>query len=1028
TVSNPRIKDLFELLFGNGSVMMDALQCISEDRRREAAAISSRLDAIDPGLSKNSQQAIENWIELLWNNSTKKMKGKNANDNIKGAGRNSAVSRTRSTLSVINQWIELCIHNDGLTEKTIMAAAAEVQRLAQTMPAAIAEVRECRRSLEDAAEIGALRVLEDTLAHYLGLMNGTAGVEPAAVFNEEIAACSAMAVEEDGTVYIVPAENMAVPYEQCEILAGILEQPPVAVEAAVRRFVDSSMTEDSFEGGNFSNGRYLLRCAARRQQTFDADYGDSDYTSKVKGAAAIAAIEERKFHAHMEMAWSYGWFNSASERERIEHAVAEQCGMYRVIDDYSACAACMKRTFRWCRQTARDAKHDQSMADLNGIVARFGVDRNNATIVRIGKLIDQDCYMAAEAEIRKIQSDGWVEEQYAAVKESRFEFFVQNFQSYYQAVGDVNEGLEAIFNKRNGRVHRGYVNSGKEMLRSWPYSSGALQDGKLTSMLTSMNLEVDGVRIVRTNADPYASVRFKPKRSMKFVHPIADFGTNMLKGGLDVYYIGGKKSAEQYFEMIRSQIGYGQGHAALFLANSAMSLSVRRQLTSKIWHELGSAKPLIVLDRVLALYVAESDKVDRWNVLLQCALPFTMVKPYTEKSNAEQPPEMFVGRVTELSQLMSFRQDSANLVYGGRQLGKSAILYRVEQEMHNEAEAEYAVFCSIKDKDAAGAVPEIVLAMRRKRVPDAEKIGLDVSWAKMCLAINAILTEHPDMKLMLLIDEADVLLGRDRETSYSALSEIKRVQDAFGGRFKFVLAGLHNVMRLHHIDAVANNSDLPKMGSINIKPLDYADAEMLLKKPLSYMGFLFDESEEEQALISMILSTTNYYPGLIHYYCASLLNTLGDGHTDPAPSKPPYELDNKRILNLLQKEAFMEQTRQKFMMTLGIDKGEHQYYSILAYLMAYCYDENESQVDGVSVEEICAAAEGLDIAVINRLEYAQVETLLDELCELNILYSALGSQPKRYVFSRPAFRDMLGSRDDVEAALLNYMGIEEVSQ
>ena len=69
-----------------------------------------------------------------------------------------------------------------------------------------------------------------------------------------------------------------------------------------------------------------------------------------------------------------------------------------------------------------------------------------------------------------------------------------------------------------------------------------------------------------------------------------------------------------------------------------------------------------------------------------------------------------------------------------------------------------------------------------------------------------------------------------------------------------------------------------------------------------------------------------------------------------------------------------------------------------------------------------------DISVISKLESTQVETLLDELCELNILYSAHGFVPKRYVFSRPAFKDMLGTQDDVMEALLNYIGVEEVSQ
>lgn len=1028
TVSNPRVKNLFELLFGTGSVMMDALQCVCENRRGEARRIRTLFDEIDPGLIRNSQQSVENWIEFLWHNSTRKMKGKNPNNNIIGSARNSAVNRTKNALGVISQWVELCIHNAELPERTIIAAAAEVKHLALLLPAVIEEVRACRAEMQDdATSCAALLILEDTLAHFSALMAGKSSAE-SAVSNAEVAACSAMAVEEDGSVYIIPAEDMVLPYEQCEILAALLQDEPVTVEDAALRFVESTMANVDPTGGNFSNGQYLLACAARKYQPpLFEEYTESDYAARIRDAAVIVNEEEKKFHAHMEMAQAYGWFDSKREQERIERAVAAQCETYRIISDFSASVACMKRTFNRCRQAARDGNHDALVTELNSIVASFQVEENNATIVRIRKLIEQDCYTAATAEIRKIHSDGLIEDRPAVVSEGRFDFFIQNFQTYYAAVSNVNTSLEAVFTARNSHNRKGYVGSGREMLRAWPQSPEAINPHNVSGILTRMNLEVDSVATVGKNSEGHAAVRFKPRTAMDVVHPIADFGTNMLEGGLDVFYLAGNKTADQYFDMIRSQIGKGTEHAAVFFVNTAMSLSVRRQLTSKIWHELRSARPLLIFDRVLALYVAESEKIDRWNILLQCALPFTMVKPYTETSSAQQPPEMFVGRVQELRTLMAFGEGGANLLYGGRQLGKSAILYRVEQELHNEANATYVVFCSISKLDAAEAVRHLVMAMRRKNVPDAQQIPLDASWKDMCFHLNMILTEHPGMKLMLLIDEADILLGRDRETSYAALSEIKRVQDAFGSRFKFVFAGLHNVMRLHN-EALDNNSDLPKLGSVNIKPLDYADAEELLKKPLGYMGFMFNESEEQQALISMILSTTNYYPGLIHYYCASLLNTFGDGHTEPAPTRPPYELDNKLILKLLQKEAFMEQTRQKFMMTLGIDKEEHQYYSILAYLMAYCYDENESRINGVSVEEICEAAEETGIAVISRLAISQVKSLLDELCDLNILYSAYGSQPKRYVFSRPAFKDMLGTQDDVTEALLKYIDVEEVSQ
>ena len=1033
TVSNPRVKNLFELLFDKNSLMIDALLCICEDKKGDAVRISGTLESIDPNLLKNSQTAIESWIEDLWDNSTKKMKGKGANDPIKGSGRNSAVNRTKNALSIINEWVELCIHNAEFSEQNIIAAAAEVKHLAKLIVAAISDVSEYKTALrDDVAGYGALSILEDTLRYFAALMEGEGLVDAGLVFNAEVAAYEAMAVEEDGTVYIIPAEDMVLPYEQCDILANVVKEAPISCEDATLQFVTKSMTNINENGGNFGNGRYLLNCAANMYQpSLFAEYSDADFAEKARTAAAIVAIEDKKFHAHMEMAQGYGWFTSYDEQERIERAVATQCEMYKLINDFSACVECMKRTYNWCRQTARSMNHDRLMAELSEVVKGYGAEESNATIVRIRKLIEQDCYSAATAEIRKINKDnGLVIEDSAAISESEFSFFIQNFQAYYAAVRDVNSSLEKIFTIRNRHVHKGYVSTGTEMMRAWPQSPEAVNPYNIKRFLNPLlyQMNILNVTQIGTPNEGHVVVKLEAQEKIEHTHPIADFGTRIIASGLDIFFLGGNKEARSYFDMIRTVIGKATGHAAVFLVNSAMTLSARRQLVSMIWHELRSTVPVIVLDRALALYVAEHSKEQRWNVLLQCAIPFAMVKPYSENSSAQQPPEMFVGRVEELRKLKTFDQDGCILVYGGRQLGKSAILYRVEQEVHKPKEAIYAVYCSIKDMNAAEAVRDIVLSMRRKNVPDVDRIPLDASWADMCFGINVILTEHPEMKLMLLIDESDILLGKDKDTNYSALSAIKRVQDALGNRFKYVFAGLHNVMRLHHNEALANNSDMPKMGFINIKPLDYAEAEVLLKKPLSYMGFMFNESEEQQALISMILSTTNYYPGLIHYYCASLLNTFGDGHTEPAPTKPPHELDKKLILKLLQKKKFMEQTKQKFMMTLGIDKDEHQYYSILAYLMAYCYDENESQVNGVSVDEIHEAAKLTDISVIARLESTQVETLLDELCELNILYSARGVVPKRYVFSRPAFKDMLGTPDDVMEALLKYIDVEEVSQ
>ncbi len=1031
TVSNKRIKELFDVMFGSDALLTHALQDVRANHRSHAAQIAQRLEEIDPGLREGSQDAIDALVDEAWRDAGKRMRYRNTNEKIVGSGRNSAVNRARNALGVINAWVDLCLNSTTLSEQTIIAISGEVKHLTSLLPDAIAEVAQYKAGLRgDMAGYGALCILEDTLRNYQALVRGEKMSDERAEYYAEAAASDALAVETDGMPYIISREEMVMPYEQCGILAEIMETAPVEIQDGAQQFIQSTMVGVNPSGGNFSNGRYLLDRASGltvNDETLFKAYTAEEFALRIKAASAIAAQEERKFHAHMEMAQSYGWLNSYAEQEAIERAAAAQCEMYKMIQDYAACIACMKRAFAWCRESARAANHDRLVADLSDVIRRYDAEEDNATINRIRKLIEQDCYTAATAEIRKIRSDGHIESHSSAMLEGKFDFFIQNFQSYYAAVSSLSTSLDRVFDTRNRNSRKGYVGTGREMLRMWPQSPEAIGPSSVRGILERLNLDVERVTPVDKPADGHAMVQFKPRTSMDFVHPIADFGTNMLEGGLDVFYLAGNKTADQIFDVIRTQLGKGVGHAAIFFMNSALTLSTRRQLTSKIWHELRSSRPLIIFDRVLALYVAESERIDRWNILLQCALPFAMVNPYTEKSSARQPPEMFVGRVQELRKLMSFGHDGANLVYGGRQLGKTAILRRVEQELHDPAAQTYVVFCDIKDKNAADAVRYVLLALQAKKTPGAAHLRMDMSWADLCFEIRAILTRQAEMKLMLLIDEADQLLFEDKASGYAALSEIKRVQDAFDGRFKFVLAGLHNVMRLHN-EALDNNSDLPKLSHVRIKPLDYADAEMLLKKPLRYLGFAFDESEEQQALISMILSTTNYYPGLIHYYCNSLLGTISDGHTEAAPTRPPYVLDKKLILSLLQKKEFLEQTRQKFLMTLGIDKKEHQYYSILAHLMAYCYDENDAQVSGVSVEELSEAASQEGIEVISRLEIAQIETLLDELCELNILYCNHGAADKRYIFSRPAFRDMLGDADDVLAALLDYSDVKEVTQ
>ena len=141
-------------------------------------------------------------------------------------------------------------------------------------------------------------------------------------------------------------------------------------------------------------------------------------------------------------------------------------------------------------------------------------------------------------------------------------------------------------------------------------------------------------------------------------------------------------------------------------------------------------------------------------------------------------------------------------------------------------------------------------------------------------------------------------------------------------------------------------------------------------------------------------------------------------------SEPPYPLNEQQILKLLKDREFLEQLRDKFIITLGVDSKEHQYYSILAHALGNCCDEAEDEETvrhGFGAEKVKRQCDGLGIRAIMQLKTSQVGALLDELVDLNILRSEAINGETRYAFSRPSFRSMLGSAEDINDKLLEFM-------
>ena len=82
------------------------------------------------------------------------------------------------------------------------------------------------------------------------------------------------------------------------------------------------------------------------------------------------------------------------------------------------------------------------------------------------------------------------------------------------------------------------------------------------------------------------------------------------------------------------------------------------------------------------------------------SLPFTYSQPY-EPTSGVVPTEMFFGRLQELQAVQDL--NGRCFIYGGRQLGKTALLRKAERDFHSPLNARYAKWIDLRAEEIGRA-------------------------------------------------------------------------------------------------------------------------------------------------------------------------------------------------------------------------------------------------------------------------------------------------------------------------------------
>ncbi len=776
--------------------------------------------------------------------------------------------------------------------------------------------------------------------------------------------------------------------------------------------------DEIFSGGDdFGSARLILRWM-KMHETEGVDLSSYEENFEQSAKQPLDDVNNRHaaFIADMEMAQSQGQIDNADgnykdsvlqtvERWREILEANENYGFfYQILDAFRAQIR--------SKALIRAKDMDESLGRYLQKNPKWESDPDTAEVVRrIQTRIANQNYSSAEDLLNRLQANDTELDTELHPKDYLAEF-LNEYTTNSNRVGSPQKTLQQLYHVHGQNKD---TRGAQRLIESWPNGAGVSKE-RIQNLFMMLGFQVAEVKKQDAiNRKDHFTVRLmSPENGRKanYKHPIYVFGSEAEKDDFRVVCIFGKMDADRLIETFKD---IGSTKNTIILLDYALTIPERQSLARKV-KAIYIGKTFAVIDRVVLAYLANHYTETEINRrLMAVIMPYSAFQPYVADSARVMPPEIFMGRKTELEKIESAA--GVNIVYGGRQLGKSALLRMAKKDIDCDENGNRSVLVDIKGKTYKEAAKKISAALSDEKFFHTEMITED--WAVLSRAIKNRLRDESSRipYFLLLLDEADAFIESCEKIGYAPFDELKDIQSIGSGRFKFVVAGLRNVVRFNRDAALGNNSVLTHLSSLTVKPFRYTEARELLEVPLSYLGFRFPDDEKTDSLVSNICGTTNYFPGLIQLYCAKLIEAMKQDYAGyPEATTPPYYVREEHIKRVLADKTLTSQIKEKFDITLKVD--EDDYYYIIALLCAYVY--HVSGKNSFSAEDILSQASEYMISKIDSLGANRVDALMKEMCELNVLQDTGNGS---YRFARYSFYQMMGTLTEIEDEILKYGGM-----
>jgi len=233
--------------------------------------------------------------------------------------------------------------------------------------------------------------------------------------------------------------------------------------------------------------------------------------------------------------------------------------------------------------------------------------------------------------------------------------------------------------------------------------------------------------------------------------------------------------------------------------------------------------------------------------LLASQLQVTNLSPYQTRGGVTKDSSFF-GREKILVQILN-REPMNYLIIGGRQLGKSSLLKRIERHYQNHPKVDCFYLSLGKD--------------------NLQQVKLTFGLAKdapLSTLLETLADVPTDKRRLLLLDETDRFIRQEISNNYPTLSRFRNLSEE--GRCHFIFAGF---WELYEAAVLDYHSPIVNFGeTIIIGSLEQEACRQLATEPMAMLGIHYASDE----LVEQILTATGQRANLVAIACDDMLQNL----------------------------------------------------------------------------------------------------------------------------------------------------------